>query len=94
MSVVVMQRIGSGQHGRGDGQDCGNRNEGPEPTGGDQRTASEVSLGLEYEVQSAVERERQQSHYTTDDRIPVQNARIWTGAPVGPQREKKVAVRT
>ena len=52
----------------------------------------ELARGLDGEPESSVERERDQGDDAADNRVPVENAGMGTGLPVGPQGQEEVAV--
>ena len=54
--------------------------------------AGQFAGGLDGEPESAVQRERNQRHQAADHRVPVENAGMDAGLPVGPQRQEEVAV--
>ena len=52
----------------------------------------QFSGGLDGEPKGAMQRERNQRDKTADHRVPIKNAGMRAGLPVGPQRQKEVSV--
>jgi len=53
-----------------------------------------MAFSLESEVESSVKRDCGQGKHASENGVPVEDAGVGTGAPVGPEGEKEVVVGT
>src|ERR1039457_2350277 len=92
----VVEVIVQAGRAHGDGGSETDRGEGDQrkPEWGDDTAGAifQFAGGFDGEPERAVQGERYQRHQAANHRVPVENAGMRAGMPVGPQRQKEVAV--